>query len=187
MPCNVTMKILSHIFRRKKIQYTPVDIELEPRVRLKAPDSGSKTWKKYLQGWRFTVATGACLSLCVLWANVGILLWAQKKEASSHNTITLFQGSCSQRDRIMALSQLAINILSTLLLGASSSCMQYDFSHSPRSSLFKHYVLIQYVKDLVTPIFPLHRDRFADYSTSVECLVPRREKRSILVIHAESG
>lgn len=181
MPCNVTMKIPSHIFGRKKIQYTPVDIKLEPRVRLKAPDS------EYLQGWRFTVATGACLSFCMLWANVGILLWAQKKDASSHNTITLFQGSCSQRDRIMALSHLAINVLNTLLLGASSSCMQYEFSHSPRTSLFKHYVLIQYVKDLVTPIFPLHEDPFADYSTSVECLVPRREKRSIPVIHAESG
>ncbi len=125
------MKILSHIFRRKKPQHTPGVIEIELRVILGAPDSGSKARKKYLQGWRFTVATGACLSFCVLWANVGILLWAQKKDASSQNMITLFQGPCSQRDRIMALSQLAINVLSTLLLGASSSCMQYEFSHTP--------------------------------------------------------
>ena len=90
--------------------------ELEPR-------------RKFLHGWRFTVCIGAGVTFLVFWANVGLLIWVQRtnvytKVSGDGDVVDKYQGTCPERNRIIRWSHIAINALSTLLLAASSACMQ---------------------------------------------------------------
>ena len=115
--------------------YTQVEIESKkPRSKF----SRARNSKGLFRGWRLFVAVSGFLTFLVLWANVGLLLWAQSRNASGNSKhaltsngtsstdgiITLYEGSCEQRDSIIRWSHIGINALSTLLLGASSACMQ---------------------------------------------------------------
>ena len=108
----------------KATGYTQVSLELEH------VSSTPKPKQKTPQGWRFTVIIGASITFIVLWVNIALLIWAQQRPpqifdgGDDGGTSNLYTGSCSQRDKIIRWSHIAINILSTLLLGASSACMQ---------------------------------------------------------------
>ena len=97
----------------------------EHRLRFLA--SGDALRRRIPGGWRCTVVAGALATLLVLVANVALLVWAEVKHGSSSSgssSLTIYSGSCSGKNDIVRWSQLTINILSTLLLAASSTCMQ---------------------------------------------------------------
>ena len=119
----------------KDVAYTQLEIESKQQS---STLSTARKSRIYFHGWRLTVAVGALLTFLVFWTNIGLLIWAQGRgpshKASSSSTtngtnstsgvITLFEGTCKERDSIIRWSHIGINALSTLLLGASSACMQ---------------------------------------------------------------
>ncbi|KAK5159185.1 hypothetical protein LTS14_002327 [Recurvomyces mirabilis] len=75
--------------------------------------------------WRTTISFGALAALLVLCANVAILVWTTRTHRANHNgATTLFTGSCERTRQITLWADLAINILSTILLSASNTCAQ---------------------------------------------------------------
>lgn len=64
------------------------------------------------------------LAAMVLGLNVVLASWANAKYQTSGGIGTLYMGDCTTVKRINQWSHLAINILSTLLLGSSNYCMQ---------------------------------------------------------------
>lgn len=78
-------------------------------------------------GWRFGVTVGAALSLCTLITNIVVLGVASaiaSRNGHHSNIATIRTGPCSDIDHIQFGIHLAINAISTLLLGASNYCMQ---------------------------------------------------------------
>jgi len=79
-------------------------------------------------GWKSTVMVGGAVIGLAMIANIVILTWASHlPQIGLHpgdNTITLFQGACSQGTTIKTWSHLTINVVSTLILVASGACMQ---------------------------------------------------------------
>lgn len=62
--------------------------------------------------------------LAILILNITFSLWAGVKYGVSGGEGTLFQGKCTTASRITTIAHTVINILSTLLLGASNYAMQ---------------------------------------------------------------
>ncbi|PVH97856.1 hypothetical protein DM02DRAFT_657843 [Periconia macrospinosa] len=86
----------------------------------------------------------AVLSAIVLALNVGMVAWASNCPPSEDNTKILYDGSCSTSAKANIAAHAAINVLSTLLLGASNYSMQIamapsradvDKAHSKRRAL----------------------------------------------------
>lgn len=92
---------------------------VEPR-----PQDRSLRERYRTAGWRGTVALGALGALLVLVVNVGFLVWAIAQFSLQSGIATVFEGSCSTVNQISTATHLVINILSTLLLAASNTCMQ---------------------------------------------------------------
>jgi hypothetical protein len=91
----------------------------------------ARTWKAGKQAvtrnrpaWFTTVATGLVLAVIVLLVNISILAWTYSRLHVQNSTAVLFTGSCAKTSTITAAAELAINILSTLLLAASNNCGQ---------------------------------------------------------------
>lgn len=80
------------------------------------------------EGWRFGVTVGAILSFCVLIGNIVTLvvvsISVNNKNGKGLAFLTIRQGHCSDIERIQLVIHLIINVVSTLLLGASNYCMQ---------------------------------------------------------------
>lgn len=74
------------------------------------------------KGWRFGVFLGFLTCLCVLLLNLTLTIWASTQ--SKNNSGHIFQGSCAAAKRYNMGLHVVINVLSTLLLGASNYCMQ---------------------------------------------------------------
>ncbi|KAF2155062.1 hypothetical protein K461DRAFT_107278 [Myriangium duriaei CBS 260.36] len=85
-----------------------------------APRSGFWPFK----GWRASVAIGATIALIILIANVAVLAWTKDRYVLEDGILTVFTGSCKTSSKVIMLSHLGINVLSTLLLAAGNSCMQ---------------------------------------------------------------
>ncbi|KAF4806682.1 hypothetical protein CGCSCA5_v014141 [Colletotrichum siamense] len=85
-----------------------------------------------LNSWRTTVSAGAVVASFVLTVNVGVLVWVRHRFGVSNGIATVFEGSCIESKRDTLWPDLAINIMSTLLLGASNSCAQLLSSPSRR-------------------------------------------------------
>ncbi|KAH6889430.1 hypothetical protein B0T10DRAFT_404784 [Thelonectria olida] len=84
---------------------------------------------KAKSGWRVSLIGGAIASLVVLIINLAITLWSINLptgvfEVSDTGRRVLFEGSCSTSRRLNTLLHLLINILSSILLAASSYGMQ---------------------------------------------------------------
>ncbi|KAE9582748.1 hypothetical protein CGMCC3_g1083 [Colletotrichum fructicola] len=77
-----------------------------------------------LNSWRTTVSAGAAVASLVLIVNVGVLVWVRRRFGASDGLSTVFEGSCIESKKDTLWPDLAINIMSTLLLGASNSCAQ---------------------------------------------------------------
>ena len=75
-------------------------------------------------GWRFSVASGCGATIFVLICNIALAGWSSGKPKSNTNNLLLYTGDCAEMKRIDTLSHLAINVLSTILLGASNYSMQ---------------------------------------------------------------
>ncbi|KAF5381867.1 hypothetical protein D9757_008366 [Collybiopsis confluens] len=74
-------------------------------------------------GWRFGAWFAVLQASAVLLANIVILVWIATKSAGSAIGIA-FQGDCDTVDRYSVGIHLVINVLSTMLLGASNYMMQ---------------------------------------------------------------
>ena len=79
-----------------------------------------KSIARHTSTWRFIVFSGLVITLVVFMINISILIWSQAR----HDGNVLFQGDCIRAKSSITASSLAINVLSTLLLGASNAAMQ---------------------------------------------------------------
>ena len=76
-------------------------------------------------GWRKGVAVGIALSTLVLVINVSLAIAAGKGARSLNGQIaTMYEGNCGEVRKLSLWLHLLINVLSSLLLGASNYCMQ---------------------------------------------------------------
>lgn len=83
---------------------------------------GSK--HKCFQGWHMGVALCALTAGTVLIINIIITIWGSAEFGVHGSLVTIQNGDCSKSKELSLWLHLAINILSTLLLGASNYCMQ---------------------------------------------------------------
>src|SRR4029077_16642723 len=81
-----------------------------------------------LSGWRGGMALNATFVGAVLLVNVLILIWAAAKSQFTNGFATVFSGDCAKAKTLTMVAHLFINILSTLLLGASNYAMQVTSS-----------------------------------------------------------
>lgn len=77
-----------------------------------------------LQAWRFTVVSGALGVFLILLVNIIIFAVMYSKFSIVNYTITFYTGSCQTASIVITVSQIIINILSTLLLSSSNFSMQ---------------------------------------------------------------
>lgn len=75
-------------------------------------------------GWRSGVLSYAFTALRVLLVNVILLIWASAKYGIEDGYGVLHQGNCGKARTISTTLHVLINILSTILLGASDYNMQ---------------------------------------------------------------
>lgn len=85
-------------------------------LRLKCRLLGNKT----PENWKKTLYLGSTLTFVVLVFNVGFLLWAAKHNEVQGDQGVLFTGTCDKSKKISTGFHLVINILGTVLLGASN-------------------------------------------------------------------
>lgn len=80
---------------------------------------------KSLNGWRMGLALCAATACTVLMINSILAIWALSKYGFNKGGIgTIQEGNCKTTRRLSLWLHLVINVLSTLLLGASNYCMQ---------------------------------------------------------------
>lgn len=87
------------------------------------------SWRrKKTTGWRFGVISCAASSILVFLINLILLIWAESKNnfTSSDNDgkKPIYDGDCEVVRKLNIGAHLLINVLSTMLLGASNYCMQ---------------------------------------------------------------
>lgn len=92
-------------------------------------ESSSKTtfwtpvrFRDLRSGWRVGASLGFLLCLFVFLLNVILTIWASVRSKSNNGHI--YQGSCATAKRYNMGLHILINVLSTLLLGASNYSMQ---------------------------------------------------------------
>ncbi|GAB7339979.1 hypothetical protein MBLNU457_6491t1 [Dothideomycetes sp. NU457] len=83
-----------------------------------------KTWFYMDKSWKSTVASGVVIAALVLLVSLIFFLYMVKKEGFQIASVTLFTGSCEKMKHITIWVDLLVNVLSTLLLGASKHCAQ---------------------------------------------------------------
>jgi hypothetical protein len=71
----------------------------------------------------FFIASSA-ITFAVLLLNIGLLIWSATRFGIHNGTAVVYAGSLSEVERLSLWSHLGINILSTLVLAASNSCIQ---------------------------------------------------------------
>ena len=86
--------------------------------------SPPKPWWAKLSSWRYTVLGGLGITIFVLCCNVALLGWSYPKVDQTSGNALLYEGQCDQMKNIDTWSHFGINVLSTLLLGASNTAMQ---------------------------------------------------------------
>ena len=80
---------------------------------------------KYLHGWRMGITLCVATAITVFMINLILTIWALSRYGSKRGGIgTIHEGSCKTTRRLSLWLHLIINILSTLLLGASNYTMQ---------------------------------------------------------------
>ena len=81
-------------------------------------------WLKKLKGYHFGVLCCAGVAASVLFINIILTIWAVAKSGVQDGLGTLHDGSCKRTASLTFWIHLTINVLSTLLLGASNYSMQ---------------------------------------------------------------
>lgn len=120
---NKSLHFKSHCSYNTSKEYlaSPKSIDDEP------PDQ--TFLERNFSGWRGGIAHNVIIALSVLVVNISFLLWATAK-FDSYGLITVYNGSCSTAKHLSIAVHIMINILSTLLLGASNYAMQVASSPS---------------------------------------------------------
>jgi hypothetical protein len=107
----------------------------------KGPASTPKRLLNRLRGWRLGAFLSAVTALLTLVVNAGVVIWLLGKGAGEV-LIPLYRGSCSRVAKIDIVVHLAINILSTILLGGSNYCVSWtpQGAHAWSSSRLAKYL-----------------------------------------------
>jgi hypothetical protein len=110
----------------------------------------SSSWKSVrritwlFQGWRYGIAMCSLLAAATFIVNISILAWSASSFITRGGAASVFKGDCGHAKNLSTWLHLAINILSTGLLGSSNYCMQcltsptreaIDKAHSKRKWL----------------------------------------------------
>jgi hypothetical protein len=74
-------------------------------------------------GWRVGALSAAGLALLSLLINVAVVSWLGSRNQGA-GLVEIFKGDCARVQELDIWTHLAINALSTLLLGGSNYCMQ---------------------------------------------------------------
>ncbi|KAF9891764.1 hypothetical protein FE257_003245 [Aspergillus nanangensis] len=90
--------------------------------------SGLQTLRKRVvfEDWKKTLYLGSILSTVVLAFNLGFVLWAVQHRTLMNGRGVIYSGDCSQSKKISVGFHLVINILGTVLLGASNYGMELN-------------------------------------------------------------
>lgn len=83
-----------------------------------------KAWKARFTGWRGGFLAAIVATALVLVVNVILAITAAVRWGSKDGVAIPYTGDCSTAARSTTVAHLFINILSSLLLGASNYCMQ---------------------------------------------------------------
>lgn len=85
-----------------------------------------KSQHRLLTGWRFRalISLIGAATVCLFNVVVTVWVWKNPKHELDGSISTLYKGSCDEAKDLDLWLHLLINILSTLLLGASNYCMQ---------------------------------------------------------------
>lgn len=75
------------------------------------------------KGWRFTLLLASLAGIFVLALNLGFILWAVPRHNVGNGRGVLHDGNCDRVHNLSVGLHLVINILSTILLGASNYTM----------------------------------------------------------------
>lgn len=75
-------------------------------------------------GWKLAARLSIVIVAIVLLFNITITAWASMKYGLHSGVGTIHQGTCSSIKKTGLFVHMAINVVSTLLLGASNYCMQ---------------------------------------------------------------
>ena len=90
-----------------------------------SPPSGEKSSTPgVFHGWRVGVSVCAFVAGVVFTVNVAVAFWAATKFGVQKGFGTIQEGSCAETRSLSLWLHIAINALSTLLLGASNYTMQ---------------------------------------------------------------
>lgn len=84
----------------------------------------SKLIGRFPSGWRFNVILSIFLGTSIFMVNLSVTIWASTKFPRYKGVATVYEGSCSKVKTTITCIHLGVNILGTLLLGASNVCMQ---------------------------------------------------------------
>lgn len=79
---------------------------------------------RYLSGWRAGAILSCATALIVLLINSTFLIWTIRKNCIRRGIGIVFEGSCEKAKSLNTWLGLAINVLCSILLGASNYCMQ---------------------------------------------------------------
>ncbi|MCJ1434859.1 hypothetical protein MMC27_004229 [Xylographa pallens] len=79
------------------------------------------SFTRHTATWRFIVLSGLVVALVALILNSSLLVWSRVRLQAGN---ILYVGDCGSAKTTVTSSSLAINVLSTLILGASNAAMQ---------------------------------------------------------------
>lgn len=103
----------------------------------KRPEPKPSTRRKVVtsENWRRTLYFGSFWAIVVLLFNLGFVIWAEQHQLGDDGNV-LFNGDCEKSKKISTGLHLVINILGTVLLGASNYGM-VSREQSSLSSIYK--------------------------------------------------
>lgn len=78
---------------------------------------------RQFEGWRAGALISACVAAISLIINLAVVIWLGSRN-SGFGVVEIFNGDCGKVQTIDIWVHLAINLISTLLLGGSNYCMQ---------------------------------------------------------------
>lgn len=79
--------------------------------------------KRHRSGWRGGMLCGVAAASSVLILSLASIVWISRQHEISPGIHVLYQGSCSRSSDINTVVHLVMNVMSTLLLGASNYAM----------------------------------------------------------------
>lgn len=93
-------------------------------IQASSNNSHEQSRRRFLSGWRAGAVLSCTTACIVLLINVSFLTWAVHNHVMENAVGALFTGSCAKAKSINTLLGLGINVLCSILLGASNYCMQ---------------------------------------------------------------